>query len=147
MCYLKTSNNQIWSTGISDYREDEEIENKTCFVSIKVSLGNDSPIELAFLDTGSEFNVCSFETFESLNLPIDKSNEIVYSTRFGSLSGYLNRQQFVIHADFGDSLMIEGTFFITEFWKFPIVIGWKGCLEKVRFALDPGIKKFYFGVY
>jgi len=62
-------------------------------------------------------------------------------------TGYLNRQQFIIQADIGESILIEGTFFVTEDWNFPVVIGWKGCLERFRFALDPGIKKFYFGKY
>jgi hypothetical protein len=34
-------------------------------------------------------------------------------------------------------------------WFGPIVIGWSGCLEGFRFALDPtpGHEHFYFGLY
>jgi hypothetical protein len=42
---------------------------------------------------------------------------------------------------------IEATWFISPDWPGPLVLGWKGCLERLRFALDPTPEEewFYFG--
>ena len=45
----------------------------------------------------------------------------------------------------GDNVVVEATWFISEDWPGPAVIGWKGCLERFRFALDPSDDSFYFG--
>jgi hypothetical protein len=42
-------------------------------------------------------------------------------------------------------LETEATFFVSPDWPGPMVIGWKGCLEWIRFALDPGEDAIYFG--
>jgi hypothetical protein len=47
-------------------------------------------------------------------------------------------------ADEGSPLAVEATWFVADGWPGPIVIGWKGCLERMRFALDPSADAFYF---
>ena len=47
-------------------------------------------------------------------------------------------------AEEGNSLEVEATWFLSEDWIGPPVIGWKGCLERIRFALDPAEEPFYF---
>jgi hypothetical protein len=29
-------------------------------------------------------------------------------------------------------------------WPGPMVLGWKGCLERIRFGFDPNVESFYF---
>jgi hypothetical protein len=43
-------------------------------------------------------------------------------------------------ADDGDDLAIRGTFLIAPSWAGPIVLGYRGFLERIRIALDPGIR-------
>jgi hypothetical protein len=65
-------------------------------------------------------------------------------TRFGKLPGRLEHIPVIFEADEGDNLEIEATWFIAEGWPGPVVIGWKGCLERMRLALDPSQDAFYF---
>jgi hypothetical protein len=45
---------------------------------------------------------------------------------------------------------MESTVFVSEDWPGPIVLGFRGFLEKLRIALDPGVRHseqlFYFGL-
>jgi hypothetical protein len=47
-------------------------------------------------------------------------------------------------ADEGSPLNVEATWFVADGWPGPVVIGWKGCLERLRLALDPDQDTFYF---
>jgi len=46
----------------------------------------------------------------------------------------------------GQPLLVEATWFVSPDWPGPLVLGWKGCLERFRFALDPNEERFYFGI-
>ncbi|HHC24032.1 MAG TPA: hypothetical protein ENK58_01260 [Desulfobacterales bacterium] len=50
----------------------------------------------------------------------------------------------------GDELTVESTTFVSEEWDGPVVLGYRGFLERIRFALDsgvtPGNQIFYFGL-
>jgi hypothetical protein len=65
-------------------------------------------------------------------------------TRFGRTNGHLSRLSIVFPALQGADLTVDATCFISDSWPGPMVIGWKGCLERMRFALDPGDESFYF---
>lgn len=67
-------------------------------------------------------------------------------TRFGLLTGSLGRLTIRFDAADGDSLAIDATCFCSEGWLGPMVLGWKGCLERLRFGLDPSDEAFYFGI-
>jgi hypothetical protein len=50
----------------------------------------------------------------------------------------------------GESLTFEATAFLPETetqgdWALPSFLGWQGCLERIRFAVDPAEEVFYFG--
>jgi hypothetical protein len=45
----------------------------------------------------------------------------------------------------GEPLSVDAICFTSESWPGPFVIGWKGCLERMRFGLDPSEEAFYFG--
>jgi hypothetical protein len=65
-------------------------------------------------------------------------------SRFGRLSGQMERLQLRLLAEEGSDLEIEATWFISEDWPGPIVIGWKGGLERFRFSLNPADNAFCF---
>jgi hypothetical protein len=66
-------------------------------------------------------------------------------SRFGTIRGEWIRVPLILLASEGDELPVEATWFVSADWPGPLVIGWKGCLERLRFALDPGHESFYFG--
>ena len=43
-----------------------------------------------------------------------------------------------------EELPIDATWLIIEDWPGPTVLGWRGCLERMRFAVDPLDNWFYF---
>ena len=100
----------------------------------------------ALLDTGSEWCIAP----AALALDADyeaEPNPLVprLYTRFGMLEGRLERITIVFPAEEGLDLDVPATCFFSPDWPGPMVIGWKGCLERMRFALDPGEEAFYFG--
>ena len=54
-------------------------------------------------------------------------------------------------ADEGEDVTVEATVFIPKIdpalWFLPSFIGWTGCLERLRFAIDPLDETFYFGAF
>jgi hypothetical protein len=65
-------------------------------------------------------------------------------TRLGAVTGRLERIPITFLPREGEEVTIEATWFISLDWPGPTVIGWKGCLERMRFALDPNDDSFYF---
>jgi hypothetical protein len=59
-------------------------------------------------------------------------------------TGKLERVGLRLVADEGDTLEVEASCFVSQDWAGPMVIGWKGCLEWIRFALDPSENALYF---
>ncbi|MDM8541408.1 hypothetical protein QUF90_09990 [Desulfococcaceae bacterium HSG9] len=109
--------------------------------------------EIALLDTGAEWSVIGGETAilleEQLGSPIESSR---MSTRLGLIDGFLHHVNITLLAgqNSGDNLTVESTVFVSEEWEGPLVLGYRGFLEKIRFALDPGVvpgeQIFYFGL-
>ncbi len=64
-------------------------------------------------------------------------------TRFGRFSGQLSRFPLFLVANEGETAEVDATWFVSPDWPGPMVIGWKGCLERVRFGFDPGDDSFY----
>ena len=66
------------------------------------------------------------------------------SSRLGSFQGTLDRMNLTFRGFHGETLVIDATWMIIEDWPGPTVIGWRGCLERMRFAMDPMDNWFYF---
>ena len=64
-------------------------------------------------------------------------------TRFGLLEGFLARAPVTFAAD--RDLVVDATWFISSEWNGPVVLGWKGCLERMHFAFDTVGELFWFG--
>lgn len=100
----------------------------------------------ALLDTGSQWCILPSHAAEDLGIDVDPDPFLQpLLTRFGPIQGRLERVRLTLAADEGVSLEFEATCFVSEDWPGPMVIGWKGGLERFRFALDPGHDLFYFG--
>jgi len=77
-------------------------------------------------------------------LHLDAVSDTHLLTRFGRLTGNLLRFRTFLVASEGESVEIEATWFVCTDWPGPMVLGWRGCLERIRFGFDPGEEIFYF---
>ena len=104
----------------------------------------------AVLDTGAPWCVCSPEFRDDLEqhasdkVTIDSLN--IRGTRY---DGALYRVPIELVGDNG-GISLEGTVFLPdvspEEWpNLPSFIGLSGCLERIRFAIDPSDNTWYFG--
>jgi hypothetical protein len=139
-----------WSTGSAKYYADYEYGPANLLVAIQFSIGRGLPSVHGLLDTASTWIVLSKDFLVSLDIEIDEDPSLKEKmlTRFGTITGYLNRIPIIIIAEEqdGSSLEVEATCFISEEWNGrPPVIGWRGCLERMKFAIDPSQDRFYFG--
>jgi hypothetical protein len=65
-------------------------------------------------------------------------------------TGTVHRIPVTIAADAGEPLTFEATAFVPELgaeepWPLPSYLGWQGCLDRIRFAIDPRDERVYFG--
>lgn len=60
------------------------------------------------------------------------------STRLGSMPGRLQRVLVTLIADEGANAEVDATVFVAPAWTGPVVLGYRGFLERLRFGLDPG---------
>jgi hypothetical protein len=118
----------------------------TAKVFVKIALADFSFPVLAQLDTGAAWSVLDpgvARRIGALNVP---GTPAKLSTRFGMREGRLVPILVTLLADEGDSLQIEGTFFVTADWpQDGCFLGYSGLLDLIRFALDPPRNDFYFG--
>lgn len=104
----------------------------------------------AAVDTGAPYFICEPHIAEQLSLdPRSALLEEWIGIRGHRVKGSLYRLNIALLATQGDSLDLEVTVFIPhledEQWGLPSYIGLVGCLEWVRFAVDPVAGVFYFG--
>jgi len=129
--------------GRSRYHADQIHDQHRLFVSVACRLGTHR-ID-ALIDTGSQWCMLTTRLAEDLGLLADPGGiETRIHTCFGLLSGQLVRYPVSFHADEGVSVDVDATWFASTDWPGPPVVGWKGCLERLRFALDPAEERFYF---
>ena len=134
-----------------EYRPVTESE-VTPRIIVPIVLNNSFPT-LAFVDTGGIYGICSPEIAEALNID-PKDGVILKQLRWRryEYDGTLHRIPITIEAEEGYSFQFEATFFIPQLnpndvWVLGTgcILGMYYCLERIRFAVDPGTDTFYFG--
>lgn len=108
----------------------------------------------AMIDTGGVFLICSGEMSRQINLHWGQGQATrPLLWRNLRLDGELNRVTVAIPAMVGNSVNIDATVFIPderslEDWpiEYPCVLGMDRCLDRLRFAIEPGPDTFYFSV-
>ena len=126
-----------------DHHPNDEV--KTARIVVKVGIGF---IETeAVVDTGGVFFICDSEMLAlsdcELGAALQKHR---VNTRGYSFYGNLHRVSIALIAQRGESIPLEVTVFVPDDpWPFPAFLGLQGCLEFIRFAVDPGANMFYFG--
>ena len=100
--------------------------------------------EIALLDTASEWCILPFPIALEFGYDLETASGVRLHTRHGLISGELIRLPILFVAEEEESVEVDATWFISRDWPGPMVIGWKGCLERIRFALDPSEDAFCF---
>lgn len=107
----------------------------------------------AILDTGAPYSICETEIAEKLGF---NQAEAIENQEIGirghKVVGGIYRVSLSLLAEEGESLLLNAPVFVpnTEEQEFvpgfpPSFFGLIGCLESIRFAVDPSEQTFYFG--
>ena len=107
----------------------------------------------AVVDTGGVYLFCHPEIARRLSLTLAEELSEVQTILFRGVPvhGRLYRLTLTFLADEGEDVTIQTTAFVpdpdeAEHWgDLPCLLGLYGCLERVRFAVDPRTERFYFG--
>jgi hypothetical protein len=114
-------------------------------VAVTCRIGELPFVTRALLDTGSEWCVLPGSLARRLGCDLAPTASMPrLHTRFGMLAGRLERISMTFVPEEGEPVETDATWFVSPDWPGPTVIGWKGCLERMRFALDPTDDSFYF---
>ncbi len=132
-------------TGQASYDSDVYLGPHRLLVAVRVTIGDMATSALLLLDTGSEWCVLSEANAAQAGYPGEADPETPpLHSRFGLIYGRIERIPFRFVADVGEELVLDATCFVSADWPGPPVLGWKGCLERMRFALDPADEMFSF---
>jgi len=107
---------------------------------------------LAVVDTAAPYLICSLWLASQLDFSrMDRIRSQHIDTRFGRLRGSLYRLSIKLLASEGSGIEIQATAVVPDAdeqnWRdAPTFLGFQGCLERLRFAVDPFEEKFYFGL-
>ena len=117
------------------------------FVYVRIG-GAQSP---AVVDTGGAFLVIDPQLATVIGVdPTDAIARQRINIRGFLQHGTIHRIPLTLLATAGESLTFEATAFVPELehgetWPLPSYLGWQGCLDRIRFAVDPVDEVVYFG--
>lgn len=137
-----------WSSGCGRFFEHGERPWKI-WTGVYCRLHNFPEDRIAMLDTAAEWSMVGGELAEELWSQLGEGEYFEMHARGHLRTGELRKCNVTLRADNGDDLTFEGTIFVSMDWTGPIVLGYHGLFENIRFALDPGLnseqQRFYFG--
>jgi hypothetical protein len=147
---LQFADGRPFATGACPYWDQPPSEH-TATPRITVVVKIDGFETQAVVDTGGVYFVCDPQIPNTLNLNPSAGLEVP-PLRIGidKYRGNLHRLAITLVAEKGESLELEVAAFIPRLdpgqeWQKPSFLGLQGCLEFLRFAVDPGTNAFYFG--
>lgn len=146
---LRLPNDEPFATGLADCQLGPANEHDhSTRILIAVRIG---PVQTtAIVDTAAPYAICA-PGIASLIPPstLERIEPFTMSTQFGDFKGALYRMPITFPATEGDDLEVDATVFVPNSsvgWPDrPSYIGLTGCLERMRFALDPMANLIYFG--
>jgi len=139
-----------WSIGSAEFFVEPEDRRGKIIVGVHCRIDDFEESDIALLDTGAQWSIAGGEVAQEFeDYPIEV-RDVTLKSRYGDITGNLVISRITLLADDGSDLSMESTIFISKDWPGPIVLGFRGFLEKLRIALDPGIRDgeqvFYFGL-
>lgn len=137
-----------FASGVSSY-DDEDPSFGSKQTSVHVTILLRGPVTIpttARLDPATPWVVLNAELNERLGLFAASSpSPIELHTAAGRMTGNLVTHPITLTAQDGDDLEIEATLFVCREWRRENFLGYAGFLQRMRFAVDPHLNKFYFG--
>lgn len=130
-------------TGMSHYRDDPQGRNREANIWIDIGVEVADSWWVALVDTAAPW--CVVEPAIARTLDLSTGEETAISTRLGIVYGELNRVPLTVIADEGVRATVDATVFASAHWTGPNVVGYRGFLERIRFAVDPSTHRFYYG--
>ncbi|MDE0697431.1 MAG: hypothetical protein OXH76_16540 [Boseongicola sp.] len=129
----------------SYYEEDPSRESGQTSIHVQIIINGAMRIAtLARLDPATPWVVLNAELTEALGLGA-QGPDARLRTAAGFMTGTLERYPIVLAAEEGQSLQIDATIFVCSEWERGNFLGYSGLLERIRFAVDPVSRLFYFG--
>ena len=136
-------------TGATPYLDQHPVDYNTPRIVVKIWVGQ-IQIETV-VDTGGVYFICDPEILNLGDFDLGDSLGVqMLKIRGYDIMGDLYRIMITLVAEQGKNLDLEVTAFVPHFvperrWPFPSFLGLQGCLEFLRFAVDPMANTFYFG--
>ena len=143
---MLTVNGKEFASGVATYfEEDPSLESKQTSIHVSVVIEGDMELSIfARVDPATPWVILNSEINEQIGLRAS-STKISLRTAVGVMRGSLERLPIRLVAEQGDPLEIDATVFVCDEWQRENFLGYSGFLERIRFAVDPTSKKFYFG--
>ena len=124
---------------------------KGLLLAVAARLPGRSEDDLFLLDTGAAWSLVGGDIADAIGAVAGNSGQrVTMDTRLGTVHGTLERVTLTLPADAGEDLQVDATVMVAPKWQGPPVLGFKGVLDRLRFAVDPGTDPagtalFYFG--
>jgi hypothetical protein len=147
MVHLYKHNQTIsrWSSGAAYFYPRYDLGTYRLPIGVECEFMAIQTKQVALLDTAAELSVVSENIYQAfhekdilLDLPLGQR---IINTRLGNFEGILHRVEVLLKSDWGEDLLIDGTFLFCEDWHGPTVLGFHGFLERVRLAIEPDYEK------
>jgi hypothetical protein len=150
MSLLTTMSGETFATGSARcYPDHVSSTDRLARLFVRLRIGEEEVP--AVVDTGGAYLVLSPRIGADLGLNSTTAigREIITIRGF-SYAGAIHRVPVTLPATEGEPLTFDATAFVPEMpagesWPLPSYLGWQGCLERIRFAVDPADELVYFG--
>jgi hypothetical protein len=124
----------------------EGTQDPSAKIFVKIEPESFGALVMAQLDTGAAWSILDARVAEALDLFRGSGQAVSLETRYGVIRGRLERIQVELVADEGDSVSVSATVLVSPEWTHGSFVGYGGLLERIRFAIDPNDRFFYFGL-
>ncbi len=141
---LRRRDGSVFATGMSSYL-DEGPGHPGMTAGIHVRVKFEGVPVIALLDTGASWSVLRADLAQELGLLEQEGEPLTLSSRVGTIDGQLVSARIALLADDGESVELDSTVFVSRDWPAGNFIGYSGLLERIKFAIDPGDNRFFFG--
>ena len=115
-------------------------------IYVRMRLGEGRSEVLAMVDTAAPWCILDPALARAAERELEGLPDLAaIDSRLGRFTGRLYRGSMTLLAEAGEALAVDATFFLSQEWPGGNFVGYQGFLERFRFAVDPGLNRFYFG--
>ncbi len=144
---LLLGSGEPFATGASAYFDARpELREPLPRIYVEFQPGGKDRSFVALLDTGGHYCILQPDVAASIqDQMVDRLAPAVLRTAHGTVSGELFLHRLTLLAQQGQPLDLDATVFVSDDWPGPNILGYTGALDRLRFAIDPGGNRFFFG--